>query len=70
MSSDKGVDALLGVAVGDALGVPYEFLSREEMMNNPARDMIGKGNHMHKVPGRTTAHSLSVLQNLFLLDMT
>ena len=34
-------DALLGVAVGDALGVPFEFSSREKMEDNPARDMVG-----------------------------
>ena len=36
---------LLGVAVGDALGVPYEFLSREQMGENPATDMVGYGTH-------------------------
>lgn len=35
--------ALLGVAVGDAVGVPYEFRSREIMLKNPATDMVGFG---------------------------
>ena len=38
-------NALLGVAIGDALGVPYEFKSREEMTQYPATDMVGHGTH-------------------------
>lgn len=38
-------DMLLGVAIGDALGVPYEFLDREDMEGSPARDMVGFGTH-------------------------
>ncbi|HHW81628.1 MAG TPA: ADP-ribosylglycohydrolase family protein [Bacteroidales bacterium] len=45
MKSNKVVDALLGVAIGDAVGVPYEFTSREEMQANPATDMIGHGTY-------------------------
>lgn len=37
--------ALFGLAVGDALGVPYEFKSREELQKKPAKDMIGYGSH-------------------------
>jgi ADP-ribosylglycohydrolase len=37
--------ALFGVAVGDALGVPVEFVSREELCNNPVTDMRGYGSH-------------------------
>ncbi|MDR1160808.1 MAG: ADP-ribosylglycohydrolase family protein [Tannerellaceae bacterium] len=33
--------ALLGVAVGDALGVPVEFSSREELREEPVTDMLG-----------------------------
>ncbi|GAA4107551.1 ADP-ribosylglycohydrolase family protein [Aquimarina addita] len=36
---------IFGVAVGDALGVPYEFLDRDQMKKKPARDMIGYGTH-------------------------
>lgn len=35
------INLLLGVAIGDALGVPYEFSSRAEMEANPAKDMVG-----------------------------
>jgi ADP-ribosylglycohydrolase len=35
--------ALFGLAVGDALGVPYEFKDREELAENPATGMVGYG---------------------------
>jgi len=38
-------DALLGVAVGDALGVPFEFKSRTTIAYHPATDMIGYGTY-------------------------
>jgi ADP-ribosyl-[dinitrogen reductase] hydrolase len=38
-------DALLGVAVGDALGVPVEFKSRKWLSENPTTDMQGYGTH-------------------------
>jgi ADP-ribosyl-[dinitrogen reductase] hydrolase len=37
--------ALFGVAVADALGVPYEFLDRSDMLENPAKGMIGNGTY-------------------------
>nr|WP_230379973.1 ADP-ribosylglycohydrolase family protein [Kaistella gelatinilytica] len=37
--------ALFGVAVGDALGVPVEFKSREIISRNPVKDMIGFGTY-------------------------
>ena len=39
------LDILLGVSVGDALGVPVEFNSRQEIAQNPVMDMIGFGTH-------------------------
>ena len=36
---------LYGVAVGDALGVPVEFESRDYLIQNPITDMIGFGTH-------------------------
>ncbi|MEL6557500.1 MAG: ADP-ribosylglycohydrolase family protein [Bacteroidota bacterium] len=41
---------LLGVATGDALGVPFEFSTREAMLKNPATDMIGFKVH-NQLPG-------------------
>jgi len=39
------LSALLGVAVGDALGVPVEFKHREVLRKNPVTSMIGWGTH-------------------------
>lgn len=50
MNPNPAIDALLGVAVGDALGVPFEFRSRSEMKYNPATDLIGYGTH-NQAPG-------------------
>jgi ADP-ribosylglycohydrolase len=38
-------DILFGVAVGDALGVPVEFLSRAVIADNPVTDMRGYGTY-------------------------
>ena len=38
-------DALVGFAVGDALGVPVEFTSREDLAKNPVKDMQEFGEH-------------------------
>lgn len=38
-------DCMLGFAVGDALGVPVEFCSREELKRTPVKDMEEFGTH-------------------------
>ena len=38
-------DVLFGVAIGDALGVPVEFKSRDVILQNPVSDMIGYGTY-------------------------
>lgn len=38
-------DILYSVLIGDALGVPYEFRTREIMKKFPANDMVGCGTH-------------------------
>ena len=38
--------ALFGVAVGDALGVPVEFQSRDQIRLHPVTDMTGFGTHL------------------------
>ncbi len=43
--SDKIKSVLFGVAVGDALGVPVEFKSREDIRKKPVTDMIGYGTY-------------------------
>jgi len=42
---DKIKPVLFGVAVGDALGVPVEFMSREMISRKPVKDMIGYGTY-------------------------
>ena len=42
--------ALLGLAVGDALGVPVEFIGREARQRDPVQGMRGYGTH-HQPPG-------------------
>lgn len=45
MKSNKVIDALLGVAIGDAVGVPFEFSSRDKMKATPAKEMTGYKSH-------------------------
>lgn len=45
MDHNKYKAAILGLIVGDALGVPVEFKSRANMKENPVTDMIGYGTH-------------------------
>lgn len=42
--------ALIGLAVGDALGVPVEFKSRHTLHASPIKDMVGYGSH-NQPPG-------------------
>jgi ADP-ribosylglycohydrolase len=39
------LDSLMGLCVGDALGVPVEFKSRQYLLKNPVETMIGFGSH-------------------------
>ena len=39
------LDGIMGLVVGDAVGVPYEFKSRKTMKLYPATGMIGYGTH-------------------------
>ena len=45
MKSLKVLSGLMGVCVGDALGVPVEFSSRQERLKNPVTMMNGYGTH-------------------------
>lgn len=40
-----GQNLLLGIAVGDALGVPVEFKSRDFLRAHPVKDMLAYGTH-------------------------
>ena len=37
----------MGLAVGDALGVPVDFESRENLRNNPVKGMMGYGTYIN-----------------------
>lgn len=45
MKTNQVHSALFGVAVGDALGVPVEFKSRDYLKNNPVKKMQEFGSH-------------------------
>jgi ADP-ribosylglycohydrolase len=48
--SEKVEAALLGLSVGDALGVPVEFKNRDHLRTQPVTGLIGYGTH-HQPPG-------------------
>jgi len=60
---DRLIGAVLGLVTGDALGVPVEFLSRDEVQRNPVRDMRGFGSHQQK-PGTWSDDSSLALATL------
>ncbi|WP_428230988.1 ADP-ribosylglycohydrolase family protein [Flavobacterium sp.] len=45
MMNNKIESGLFGLAIGDALGVPVEFYSRNSLKQNPVSEMIGYGTH-------------------------
>lgn len=58
MHTSKITDALVGLAVGDALGVPVEFRHRDELNRNPVTDLRGYGSH--PVPAGTWSDDASL----------
>ena len=38
-------NGIIGLAIGDAMGVPIEFYDREQLMANPTTEMTGYGSH-------------------------
>ena len=64
MFNSKIFDGIIGVAIGDALGVPVEFQSRAEIAGNPVISMRGYGTH-HQ-PAGTWSDDTSL--TLALLD--
>lgn len=50
------LDGMMGLVVGDALGVPVEFSSREEREQDPVKEMRGYGHtRLLKAHGLMTA---------------
>lgn len=41
----KSINGILGLAIGDAMGVPIEFVQREKLINAPLVNMVGGGSH-------------------------
>ena len=61
---DKEIDekmeaGIIGFAVGDALGVPVEFLDRNSLQKHPLKEMIGFGSH--DVPEGTWSDDTSLM---------
>lgn len=54
----NAINGILGLTVGDALGVPAEFKSREELKRYPITDMIGNGTY--NVPAGTWSDDTSM----------
>ena len=57
--NDKMKAGILGFAVGDALGVPVEFISREILQKSLLKDMTGYGTY--KVPEGTWSDDTSLM---------
>lgn len=51
-------DAIIGLAIGDAMGVPLEFKKREQLQANPTREMKGYGSY--NVPKGTWSDDTSM----------
>jgi ADP-ribosylglycohydrolase len=60
---DRVMGGILGLVVGDALGVPVEFLDREDVRKKPVTDMHGFGTH-HQPPGTWSDDSSLALATL------
>lgn len=46
MKKNIWIDGIMGVIIGDALGVPVQFLDREEVRENPVTEMRGYGSFL------------------------
>ena len=41
----KSFDGIIGLAMADAVGVPVEFINREELKKEPVTDIMGHGTY-------------------------
>ena len=55
---NKALDILMGLSIGDALGVPVEFQSRHSLSLKPVTSMIGEG--IHSQPAGTWSDDSSL----------
>lgn len=65
--SIKMQGSIWGLVVGDALGVPVEFLTRAELKINPVIDMLGYGTH-HQPKGTWSDDSSMMLATIEWLN--
>ena len=57
--NEKMESGIMGFAVGDALGVPIEFLNRNLLQRSPIKEMVGYGSH--NVPEGTWSDDTSLM---------
>ena len=43
MKQDAIIGGVMGVIIGDALGLPVQFMTKTEIRKNPITDMTGGG---------------------------
>ena len=67
MFQSKMKDAFWGFIVGDAFGLPYEFVDRDDTRSNPAKEMIGHGTFNQPVGtwSDDTSMMLCVMENIY-----
>lgn len=65
---NKCRDAIMGFVVGDALGVPVEFVSREKLRDNPVTGMLGGGTH-NQPAGTWSADSSMSIATMIIADI-
>ena len=58
MKRNKILGGLFGLCIGDALGVPFESCSRDELKRNPVTAMVGYG--VHNQPAGTWSDDSSL----------
>ena len=57
--TEKMKAGIMGFVIGDALGVPVEFLNRATLQKNPLKEMVGYGSH--RVPEGTWSDDTSLM---------
>lgn len=66
---NRYMDAVLGFVVGDALGVPAEFKSRETLRIKPVTDMTGYGTHNQPAGTWSDDSSMTIATMEWLSEM-